>query len=194
MQASAKSELYLSSADIGQDDLRLRPPTIDDGQGMWRVAQATGTLDLNAPYAYLMVGEYFSETSIVALQDDEIVGFVSGFEAPDKPATLFVWQVGVDPSQHGRGIGGKMLLELLERWAQSRIRYLETTQFLETTVTPSNERSLALFHGLARRLNTECTVCDRFESDLFPDGNHEEELVLRIGPIATETIHGEVTS
>jgi L-2,4-diaminobutyric acid acetyltransferase len=156
--------------------LRFREPAVEDGAAMWQVAKATGGLDMNSSYAYLMVGAYFADTSVVADDDGQIVGFISGFTVQARPDTLFVWQVGVHPDHHGRGIATRMLKALLDRPSASGKRYIETT------VTPSNEASLALFNGIARRLETECKQSGEIGRDLFPGDDHEEELVFRIGP------------
>jgi L-2,4-diaminobutyric acid acetyltransferase len=164
-------------ADRASDhSVAFRQPTLEDGAELWRLARATGALDMNSPYAYLLVGNHFSDTSVVAETGGQIAGFISGYEIPNKADTLFVWQVGVDPGSHGKGIGTRMLWNLLDRAASRNMR------FLETTVTPSNEKSLALFKGIARRLGTECAINESIGTELFPGSDHEEELVLRIGP------------
>ena len=145
---------------------------------MWQGAKATGGLDMNSPYAYLMVGAYFPDTSVVADDGGDIVGFISGFTVQARPDTLFVWQVGVHPDHHGRGIATRMLQALLQRPGAAGKRYIETT------VTPSNAASLGLFNGIARRLDTVCKESGEMGRDLFPGDNHEEELVFRIGPFS----------
>jgi L-2,4-diaminobutyric acid acetyltransferase len=167
-----------------EEPLTFRQPAVEDGAAMWALAKATGGLDMNSPYAYLMVGAYMGKTSIVAEDGDRLAGFISGFAAPEKPDTLFVWQVGVDPAQRGRKIATRMLLALLRRPGLNGIR------FVETTVTPSNAASLALFNGLARHMGGQCDTVGQFGRTLFPGDGHEEELVLRIGPFGAADHQG----
>jgi L-2,4-diaminobutyric acid acetyltransferase len=162
-----------SSPDEG-DTLIFRPPVLDDGAALWALAGAAGGLDVNSPYAYLMLGAYLAPTSIVAADRRGLAGFVSGLVPPGRDDTLFVWQVGVHPTRRGERVGTRMLLALSRR--------LPSARFIETTVTPSNGASLALFDGLARRLGTGCARVGVIGRDMFPNGDHEEELVLRIGP------------
>ena len=170
------------SGNAGQDhgELYIRAPKTEDGAAMWKVAKKTGNLDLNSSYSYIMVADYFPASSVVAEEDGQIVGFISGFVLPERQDTTFVWQVGVDPDHHGKGIGTRMLTALLERSARKDV------QFLETTVTPSNDASMALFGGVARRLSTNLSKTREFGRDLFP-GDHEEEVVLRIGPFTSRS-------
>lgn len=52
---------------------------------------------------------------VVAIEGDTVVGFASGFHYihPDKPAALFINEVGVAPTHQRQGIGTKLLKELL---------------------------------------------------------------------------------
>lgn len=168
-------------------DVRFRPPTPSDGQALWRLAQDVG-LDLNSPYAYVLWGDRFSATSVVAHRpragggddgteadggDAEILGYVTGFRPPDDPDVVFVWQIGVSARAQGRGLAARMLDELLARTG---------ARWLEATVTPSNAASAALFSGTARRHGTDLDRSVAYPEDLFP-GGHEAEILFRIGPL-----------
>ncbi|WP_147104117.1 diaminobutyrate acetyltransferase [Nesterenkonia populi] len=143
----------------------LRPPTVADGADLWRLAEGTGVLDTNTPYAYLLWARDFAGTSVIAEVEGEPAGFITGYRKPTDPSTLFVWQVAVDSRFRGRGLAKKMLFDLVERTADDVSR-------LETTVTIDNEASLALFGALARAHGTEMTRTSLFTEDLFP---HQEE-------------------
>lgn len=151
-------------------------PTVNDGQYIWQLVKSTNVLDLNSPYSYLLWSQYFSKTSVVVKLDEQIVGFISAFIAPEKQDTLFVWQVAVDELMRGKGLASRMLREILCKPICRNIQYLETT------VTPSNKPSIALFEKLTRDLKTECTILEGFTQEHFPEKNHEGEELYRIGP------------
>ncbi len=159
-----------------EDMIRLEKPTVEDGSAMWELVEHS-TLDQNSAYKYIMMCEYFAETCVVAKVDKELVGFITAFIPPERPDVVFVWQIGVDSSQQGKGLASKLLNELIHREACEDIR------FVEATVTPTNKASQALFRKLARTHNTTCDVSEFFTKDLFPNDTHEEELNFRIGPI-----------
>ncbi|MCG1029370.1 diaminobutyrate acetyltransferase [Virgibacillus halodenitrificans] len=163
------------STDI-KTDFHFRKPTKDDGAAVWELIKDTGVLDLNSSYSYLMWCEIFSETSIVADREEGTVGFISGFIHPDHPKTLFIWQVAVNESERGKGLGTKMLFQLLQREACEHVAYIEAT------VSPSNTPSQQLFKGLAKKLDTNCEIGDYFSADDFPQEGHEDELLFKIGP------------
>ncbi|HZG72866.1 MAG TPA: diaminobutyrate acetyltransferase [Chondromyces sp.] len=156
--------------------LRLRQPTKEDGASVWELIKSTGILDLNSPYSYLMLCEYFPDTCVVAEEDHRIIGFVSAFRPPQARDTIFVWQVAVHESQKGKGLGRRLLEELLNRES------CEDVHYLEATVSPSNLPSQSLFKGVAKRLNCPCEVSECFPEDLFPESGHEAEQTYRIGP------------
>jgi len=121
--------------------------------------------------------DYFSETSIVAKVDEEVVGFVSGFVKPNSPNTLFIWQVAVAQSQRGKGIASRMVNQLLTR------DVCQDVSFIETTITPSNDASQNLFKRIAKNLSAPLEVLECFSANQFPEEGHEDENLHKIGPI-----------
>ncbi len=157
--------------------IHFRRPQIDDGARIHRLIDECKPLDLNSVYNYLLICAHFSDTSVVAEMQGNIVGFISAYLKPADRSVVFVWQVAVSGKARGRGLAKKMLKEILSRPACQQVKYLETT------VTPSNKASRALFQSLARDLNTECAESTLFTQDHFGGGQHEEEVLHRIGPI-----------
>lgn len=125
-----------------------------------------------------MWSKYFNKTSIIAeSEDNEVIGFVSGFIQPDSPDTLFVWQVAVAKNHRSKGLATKLIEQLLNQLEKEKVNYLEAT------VTPSNIPSSNLFKGIAKKNNTNCTIFECFSEDQFPDPSHEPEMTYRIGPL-----------
>lgn len=163
------------------DAIACRPPRTEDGGALWQLARDSERLDANSPYYYLLFCKRFASTSVVAeeVAVGRVVGFITGLFWPDDARTLFVWQVGVDSSARGRGVASRMLDALL---AAEGCR---GATHLETTVTPSNAPSLALFRSLARRRGADCEESVFFRAEHFPsEAVHEPEMLLRIGPLS----------
>jgi L-2,4-diaminobutyric acid acetyltransferase len=155
----------------------FRQPEKADGAAIYELVEETGVLDVNSAYSYLMLGEYFADTCVVAERGGRIVGFVSGFIPPERPDTIFVWQVGVAATEKGKGLAKRLIRQLLKREACADVHYLEST------VTPSNVPSTRLFRSIARELHTSCVIDSGFPESLFPGkGEHESERLFRIGP------------
>ena len=106
----------------------------------------------------------------------EIVGFVTGFRPPEHPEVLFVWQVGVDASMRGRGLAKRLLRELVALPGCAGVTHMETT------VTPSNAPSRALFRSFGRSMDAAVEVGPYLTEEMFPDTGHEAEELFRIGP------------
>ncbi|MGV0834235.1 diaminobutyrate acetyltransferase [Mycolicibacterium thermoresistibile] len=162
-------------------DSHLRRPKATDALGMHEVAAATGVLDVNSTYAYLLFATDFAASSIVADVDGELQGFIMGYHPPERPEVLFVWQVAAAPSTQGTGLASAMLDNLVHRVRRDRHGHPVT---VEATVTPSNTASRAFFGAFARRHGVPLIEQPYFTADLLDrDGNHEDEPILRIGPI-----------
>jgi L-2,4-diaminobutyric acid acetyltransferase len=156
----------------------LRKPQASDGAGIWQLVRETGVLDLNSPYAYFLLGEHFAETCILAEHNHKIVGLVSAYLPPGAADSLFVWQVGIAASMRQQGLALKMLLALLQRESCRNITSIQTT------ITPSNKPSRALFNALAQAVEGGLIEQpDYFKAAWFPQGVHEPESLFTIQPI-----------
>lgn len=156
--------------------IEIEQPTKADGADLWRIARDSRKLDLNSSYAYVLWCADFADTSVVARIDGKAVGFVIGYRKQSDPGTAVVWQVAVDDSARGRGVAGGLLDNLYRRLHANGVR------FLETTITPGNEASIALFGAFAKRWSADLERRDHFAATDFPD-DHEPEDLYRIGPL-----------
>lgn len=157
--------------------IQLRKPILHDGPNMFRLAKSAGTLDINSCYHYLLFCQKFASTCVVATQKRELTGFLTSFRDLDQPDTLFIWQIAVSELKRNRGIAKAMLNHLLQRHFDPEI------YFIETTITPSNTASQALFRSLAKDLQTKIKEQCIFKKELFSENGHEPEHLFRIGPL-----------
>lgn len=160
----------------------LRRPCADDALGIHRLAADTRVLDVNSVYAYALLATDFADTSIVAERDGRVVGFIAAYRPPPRPQVLFVWQVAVDPSGQGAGLGGAMIDTLAHRVREAGGGQPLT---VEATVAPSNSASRAFFGAFARRHGAALTERPHFGGELLSaqSGAHDDEPMLSIGPI-----------
>lgn len=159
----------------------LRCPCDADAIAMRQLVEATGVLDVNSTYAYLLMATDFAKSSIVADRDGDLCGLITAYHPPERPEVLFVWQVAVAEQAQGTGLAATMLDVLVDRVRRARHGHPVT---VEATVAPSNRPSRAFFGGFARRHGVPMTERPLFTAELLdPDGGHEDEPILRIGPI-----------
>lgn len=155
----------------------LDKPNIDDGKEMWRIARDTGVLDLNSPYAYLLAGTHFKNSSVIAKTESGVAaGYVYGYTIPDSPEHLFVWQIGVHRDFQGKGLAMAMLTHLATRPECNNITHIDAT------IAPENTASNALFGKLGSILNTSVSNDPYFNSTHFPSGNQIENYIS-VGPL-----------
>jgi ribosomal protein S18 acetylase RimI-like enzyme len=105
--------------------------------------------------------EFFADSRhhlVVALDDGIVVGFVSAvhYVHPDKPAELWIDEVGVAPSHHRRGIGRRLLDCALAHGAD-----LGCTQAWVLT-SPGNTAAQRLYTSSGGRAAAELSVMFEF--------------------------------
>ena len=166
--SQAETEIVL------EDGVELRIPHMYDGRHMWNLAKATGVLDLNSSYSYILWCRDFAETSVVAYVDGQPAGFITAYRRPQHPDTLMVWQVAVNADFRGRKIAGSMLDQLVKRTRAQR---------LETTITDDNAASHRLFTSLAERHGATCQRSPLITTDMYPD-DHDTEYLYEIAPLS----------
>jgi len=159
------------------NELSFRTPIANDGVAMHALVERCKPLDVNSQYCYLILCEHFPSTCVIVEKDNEVVGFITAYIPPRKRDTLFIWQVAVDARLRGQGLAKKMLGTLLSRSNLKRANYIEAT------VNPSNGASRALFQSLAN--DCSCAFDEEliFPATMFGEGNHEQENLIRVGPI-----------
>ncbi|GAA4919524.1 L-2,4-diaminobutyric acid acetyltransferase [Stackebrandtia albiflava] len=155
---------------------RLATPTLDDGGRMWELAKATGTLDVNSRYSYVLWCRDFAATSVVANDGDRLAGFVTGYRRPADDHVLFVWQVAVSPSHRRQGLARRMLDHLTDRTIPHGVDHVEAT------VTPGNLPSTRLFTSFAAAREATLTRDALFSEEMLGSG-HEPEFRFLIGPL-----------
>ncbi len=175
--AAAASERLGDRLSPRANEIVCRRPTRADASAVHALVRSSPPLDVNSTYAYLLLCTHFAATSAVAECDGAIVGFVSGYLEPEAPDTLFIWQVAVAPTARGRGVGRRLLDEVIARPACAGVRYLETT------IGPDNDASWRLFRGFARAHAAACESRTAFSGADFGAETHDDEQLLRIGPL-----------
>lgn len=173
---------------MSSEPVRLRRPNDGDGYALHQLVARCQPLDTNSVYCNLLQCADFADTAIAAeTASGELVGFISGYRPPSRPDTLFVWQVAVDASMRGQGLALRMLLALVERVAADGVRYLETT------ISPSNGASQALFRKAFSLLGIDAETRVLFARTTHFAGQHEDEVLYRAGPLAaTESLKEEL--
>lgn len=159
-----------------ESSIELRLPKLEDGKAVHELIQRCPPLDVNSSYNYFLLCSHFRDTCVVAEANDRIVGFLSAYLIPDRPETLFVWQLAVDETARGSGLAGRMLAQVMER------PFCTDVTTLETTISPSNQASRRVFQRYAEKHRAQSREETFLEVHHFGGEAHEEERLIRIGP------------
>ena len=152
------------------NDFNFRHPVLNDGYAIYQLIKSSPPLDLNSSYLYFLQASHFSDTCIVVEQDEQIIGFLSAYYQPNKPQSLFVWQVAVAESARGRGLAKAMLLALLESQAKD-----STVTEIACTISPSNKASQGFFGSFAKAHGLILQTSPFINQTHFGEENHEAE-------------------
>ncbi|MEC8102123.1 diaminobutyrate acetyltransferase [Thalassolituus sp.] len=161
--------------DQSQRLITMRKPNPEDGADVNALVERCKPLDTNSMYCNLLQCSHFRDTAVLAEEQGEMIGFISGYRLPEQADTLFVWQVAVSEKARGLGLASKMLLELLGR-QETAIRHLHTS------ITPGNDASWNLFKRLARTLDAPLNERVMFDKERHFAGHHDTEMLVHIGP------------
>lgn len=165
----------------------FRAASLSDAPAIWKLVNESGVLDSNSRYCYLLLCRDFADTCVVACRDSEIVGFVTAYRPPQNRDVVFVWQIGIAESARRQGLAKRLLHALKSQPSCKGVQYLQAT------VTPSNQASRRLFQSFAKDLRVACSIEPGFTSEMFGAGDHEEEELFCIGPFTESPKENHIT-
>ena len=157
----------------------FRPPKLQDGHNIHHLISHCSPLDENSPYCNFLQASLFNQSSILAESKGQTVGFISGMLNPDRPHSLFIWQVAVSPEMRAEGLAYSMLKSLLDR------KNLQFIEVVETTITQSNTPSWALFKKIDLLYGNHGSVRLFLDKEAHFKGKQETEYLYRI-PLKTQ--------
>ncbi len=161
-------------------NIHFRKPNSKDGLAVHQLIAQCPPLDTNSLYCNLLQCSHFQATCVIAEKDQAVCGFASAYLIPDRPDTLFIWQVAVAETARGRGLGKQMIQHILQR------PYAQPIHHLETTITESNSASWKLFTRLAEDCHAPIQSNVLFERDIHFNGGHDSEILVHIGPLNSQ--------
>ncbi|MCG3864775.1 MULTISPECIES: diaminobutyrate acetyltransferase [unclassified Photobacterium] len=174
MDISTPSVIISETGEDQSQKWTFLQPTAKDGDDVFTLIANCPPLDTNSSYCNFLQTTHFSNTSVITKYDGEIAGFISGYQKPNQPNTLFIWQVAVAPQFRGKGLAYTMLEHLLNRDSLNNINAIETT------ITEENDASWALFKKLDARNSNNGEVSTFLDKNIHFKGKHDTELLYRI--------------
>jgi len=173
-------QIYRKAMNITQ--LNFCKPEPADGPALHALIKRCPPLDTNSVYCNLLQCSDFAQTSIaVKSADGSLLGFVSGYVPPARLKTLFIWQVAVAPECRGQQLAKRMLHALVRRVSADK-----SIAYLETTITPGNQASEALFERFFNDLSAPVETSVLFSKEQHFYGQHEDEVLYRAGPFIVQ--------
>ena len=155
--------------------IKITSPSKKDGYEVSNLVARCPPLDLNSTYHYLIQSHYFNQTCSVAFEGEKVIAFVSGFINPANKNCLFIWQVAIDESYRGKGLGIELIEFLLDQ--------NKDVNTIETSITKNNIASRRMFQKIVKKY--EATMYEEILFDKHEDfsNEHESEILVTISQI-----------
>lgn len=133
-------------------------------------------LDSNSLYIYLIWCSFFSQNSAIAIKNNEVISFVTGFRKPDDPETYFLWQTAAKKRHGVANLGLNLILYAVEKEIENGIKAIEAS------VNKKNTPIVMLMKTLNKRVGGDLSTTSLFSSEqLSHEGmQHHEETLIRI--------------
>ncbi|GAA5054969.1 GNAT family N-acetyltransferase [Nocardia callitridis] len=158
-------------------ELTVRRPTVADAAAIHRLVADTEGLDTKSLYMYALWCRDYPECSAVALEEDRLVGVLTGYLRPELPTTYFAWQTAVAPATTHSDIAPRMYDLVLHHLRDQRV------DSIEMSIDDSNRSIKFLLSRLTRRYGATRTSEPLFSTDQLGHDHHPETLhVLRFAP------------
>ena len=101
-------------------------------------------------YIYWVFTNYFSSSCLVAMEQEELIGFLCALPSKDHNS-MFIMQIYTHKAKSGRGVA----TELLEHLRRDCLR--ENIASMEFSICSANEKSLGLFRSFAKKIGGKIT-------------------------------------
>ena len=141
-----------------------------DAKEVYKLIKKSKTLDLNSQYLYLLLSTHFKNSCAIAKHKNKIISLVLGYYLPDKPKTLFIWQVATNKKYRGKNLAFKLIDNIYKR---------KKINSLITTVSPSNFASNRVFEKFAKSVDSKIKKSLYFKKELFYN-THDDEILYKI--------------
>jgi len=95
-------------------------------------------------YIYWILGEYFPSLCYVALNGEDIEGFVCALHSTDKNS-VFIWQLVVSAGSRGKGVAKLLCKEIMAYVCKNKV------ESIQLTINDKNTASIAFFTAFAHQ-------------------------------------------
>lgn len=121
-------------------------------------------------YTYWNLFRNFAESCFIAVNENQLIGFITSHPTTSPPNEWFIWQAGIMPEYRGTGLIDNLQDRVIEVARQSG------ALAINTSIETDNLRSLGAFSRMAVRLGTTMDEVIRF--NLTPENPSTSDEVL----------------
>lgn len=123
----------------------VRNCTVNDVESVRKFVDECKPLELHTPFTYWMLFNYFSNLCLLTLEDEKIVGFISGIKSSSHEQVVYLWQIGVSKRHRGK----KYSSTLLDNFFKSALDL--NCNKIQVSIGPNNLASYQAFQKYSKK-------------------------------------------
>lgn len=150
--------------------MEIRNITENDIGAVRTFIRDSQALELHTSFTYWILAKFLSEICFIAVEKDEIIGFVGGIRSTKKENIVYLWQLSVAPAYRRQGVGASLIGRMMD--AAQKIG----AKSLQFTIAPDNFASYMTFTDFAykHRLPMKKIDAVKYSDPLTQKLEHED--------------------
>ncbi|KYC53386.1 MAG: Acetyltransferase (GNAT) family protein [Candidatus Methanofastidiosum methylothiophilum] len=117
----------------------IRKCTVEDIDSLRIFVNECKPLELHTPFTYWTLFNYFSNLCFLILDEEKVIGFISGIRSSVDKDTVYLWQIGVSKEYRGK----KYASLLIDHFIKA-VSDLDCNK-IQVSISPENESSYNAF-------------------------------------------------
>jgi L-2,4-diaminobutyric acid acetyltransferase len=137
----------------GSEKVAVRHCVSADVEAVMYFVNSCPPLDLHSSFTYWVTLEYWGEMCFVAMDCEQIIGYVSAIGSGHDDTTFYLWQIGVSGGFRSRGIAQRLIGAVVQ--AARTHGYHQ----MQVSIALDNDLSLRAFQRFALSADTTLRQC-----------------------------------
>ncbi|MCC7572272.1 MAG: GNAT family N-acetyltransferase [Candidatus Methanofastidiosum sp.] len=117
----------------------IRNCTVEDVDRIRKFVDRCKPLELHTPFTYWTLFNYFSNLCFLMIEEDELIGFISGIKGLLDKEVVYLWQIGISKDHRGKNYASV----LIDNFIKAVIE-LDCNK-IQVSISPDNEVSYKAF-------------------------------------------------
>ncbi|HOI76464.1 MAG TPA: GNAT family N-acetyltransferase [Methanofastidiosum sp.] len=152
----------------------IRNCTVEDVDRVRRFVDACKPLELHTSFTYWAIFNYFSNLCFLMIEDEKLIGFISGIRSSLDKDAVYLWQIGVSKEYRGKKYASRLIDHLIKGAI-----FLDCNR-IQVSISPENESSYNTFLKYTKEHSYNFTKIGEVKYHDTLTGKNEYEIIYQI--------------